>query len=251
MNQKTQKYWEMKKTSDKEASIYIEGAISSADDWSRGENDTSAAEFRDDLKELGNVTTIDLHINSEGGSVFEGISIYNMLKQNSAHINVHIDALAASIASVIAMSGDTIFMPKNSMLMIHNPWTMAVGNAKQLRKQADDLDQIAKASRQSYLQKAGDKLDESTLENLLDEETWLTADEALDYGLTDVVEEANQAAASIDKDFLQQYKHVPKQLVKEASDVDEEAERKSVQDYLRHANEVLANLKITQEKGEL
>ncbi len=234
----------MKKSSDKKASIYIEGAISSDDDWSRGENDTSAAQFRDDLKELGDVSTIDLHINSEGGSVFEGIAIYNMLKNNPAHINVHVDALAASIASVIAMSGDTIFMPKNSMLMIHNPWMMAMGNAKELRKQADDLDQIAKASRQSYLQKTGDKLDEETLEQLLDDETWLTADEAYNYGLADVVEEANQVAASVDKGFMQKYKHVPKQLVQTTSNTDEEAERQAVQDYLHHADEVLNKQKL-------
>lgn len=244
MNKKPSKFWEMKKSSDKNASIYIEGAISSNDDWSRGENDTSASEFRDDLKGLGDVSTIELHINSEGGSVFEGIAIYNMLKNNPAHINVHVDALAASIASVIAMSGDTIFMPKNSMLMIHNPWTMAVGNAKELRKQADDLDQIAKASRQSYLQKAGDKLDEEALEQLLDDETWLTADEAYDYGLADVVEEANQVAASIDEDFIQKYKHVPKQLAQTPSNIDEEEERQAVQDYLHHADEVLNKQKL-------
>ncbi|WP_413770427.1 head maturation protease, ClpP-related, partial [Vibrio vulnificus] len=82
-----------------------------------------AAGFRDSLKQLGDVETNNLHINSPGGSVFEGIAIYNMLKNNPAQINVYVDALAASIASVIAMSGDNIFMPSNSMLMIHNPWT--------------------------------------------------------------------------------------------------------------------------------
>lgn len=238
MDQKSKKYWEMKKTSDNDASIYIEGAIASDDDWSRGQDDTSAAQFRDDLKELGNVSTIDLHINSGGGSVFEGIAIYNMLKQNPAKINVHIDALAASIASVIAMSGDTIFMPKNSMLMIHNPLTMVMGNAKELRKQADDLDQIAKASRQSYLQKTGDKLDEATLETLLDEETWLTADEAVEYGLADVVEEANQVAASVDKQYMQKYKHVPKQLIKKTTAKDEQKERQEIMDHIQHLDEI-------------
>lgn len=152
--------------------MYIDGEIVTDEYY---DTDTSAAGFRDALKDLGDVKTINLHINSPGGSVFEGIAIYNMLKQNKAHINVYVDGLAASIASVIAMSGDAIFMPSNSMLMIHNPWTMAIGNASELRKQADDLDKITESSIQTYLNTAGDKLDEATLRQLMDNETWLTA----------------------------------------------------------------------------
>lgn len=192
--------------------MYIDGEIVT-DEYE--DSDTSAARFRDALKSLGDVKNINLHINSPGGSVFEGIAIYNMLKQNSAHINVYVDGLAASIASVIAMSGDAIFMPSNSMMMIHNPWTMAVGNANELRKQADDLDQITKSSVQTYLAKAGDKLDEDTLKQLMNDETWLTAQEAVDYGLADEVMEPNKAAASINKSFAQRYKHVPEQLIKD------------------------------------
>lgn len=191
--------------------MYIDGEIVT-DEYE--DSDTSAAGFRDALKSLGGVKKINLHVNSPGGSVFEGIAIYNMLKQNPAQINVYVDGLAASIASVIAMSGDTIFMPSNTMMMIHNPWTMAVGNANELRKQADDLDQITKSSVQTYLAKAGDKLDETTLKQLMDDETWLTAQEAYDYGLTDKVLEPNQAAASINKQFAERYRHVPKQLIK-------------------------------------
>ncbi|MBB1079061.1 Clp protease ClpP [Limosilactobacillus sp. STM2_1] len=196
------------------AELYIDGEIVT-DEWE--DSDTSAAGFRDTLKSLGDVKTINLHINSPGGSVFEGIAIYNMLKQNLAHINVYIDGLAASIASVIAMSGDVIFMPSNSMLMIHNPWTMAVGNSKELRKQADDLDKITQASVRTYLEKAGDKLNESTLKELMDEETWLTAQEAKDYGLADEVVEANQAAASLNKRFIQRYHNVPEQFIKQVN----------------------------------
>ncbi|MFR0770947.1 MAG: head maturation protease, ClpP-related [Limosilactobacillus pontis] len=192
--------------------MYIDGEIVT-DEYE--DSDTSAAGFRDALKSLGDVKKINLHVNSPGGSVFEGIAIYNMLKQSSAQINVYVDGLAASIASVIAMSGDTIFMPSNAMLMIHNPWTMAVGNANELRKQADDLDQITKSSVQTYLAKAGDKLDETTLKQLMDDETWLTAREAVDYGLADEVMEANKAAASIDKRFAERYRHVPEQLIKQ------------------------------------
>lgn len=194
------------------------------------DTDTSAAGFRDALKDLGDVKTINLHINSPGGSVFEGIAIYNMLKQNKAHVNVYVDGLAASIASVIAMSGDAIFMPSNSMLMIHNPWTMAVGNASELRKQADDLDKITESSIQTYLNQAGDKLDEETLRQLMDDETWLTAKEAVDYGLATEVIEANKAAASISKNFAQRYRHVPEQLIQASQKKQEIKEREDDQE---------------------
>lgn len=193
----------------KEADLFIDGEIVSDELY---DNDTSAAGFRDSLKQLGDVDTINLHINSPGGSVFEGIAIYNMLKNNPAQINVYVDALAASIASVIAMSGDNIFMPSNSMLMIHNPWTMAMGNANDLRKQADELDRIGELSVTTYLDKAGSKLDADTLHQLMDDETWLTAQEAVNYGLATEVIDDNQMAACADPDFLKQFRNVPTQL---------------------------------------
>lgn len=192
-----------------EADLFIDGKIVD-DEWY--ENDTSAAGFRDSLKQLGDVKTINLHINSPGGSVFEGIAIYNMLKNHPAYINVYVDALAASIASVIAMSGDDIFMPSNSMLMIHNPWTVAMGNANDLRKQADDLDRIGELSVTTYLDKAGGKLDADTLHQLMDDETWLTAQEAVNYGLATEVIGANQMAACADPGFLKQFRNVPTKL---------------------------------------
>lgn len=207
------KFLKIKQETDNEpAAMFIDGEIVT-DEYK--DSDTSAAGFRDALKSLGDVKTINLHINSPGGSVFEGIAIYNMLKQSKAHINVYVDGLAASIASVIAMSGDTIFMPSNAMMMIHNPWTFAMGNAQELRKQADDLDRITQSSVQCYLEKAGDKLDQKTLKDLMDDETWLTAQQAVDYGLADEVMGANKAAACVDKQYSKLFKHVPKQLIKE------------------------------------
>nr|WP_188942364.1 head maturation protease, ClpP-related [Virgibacillus kapii] len=192
--------------------IYIYGDIES---YKFIEEDTTATSFKEDLDSLGDVSSINLYINSPGGSVFEGLAIYNMLKRHKAHVNVQVDALAASISSVIAMAGDTIYMPKNSMLMIHNAWTIAVGNSADLRKMADDLDRISQSSMQSYLEKAGDKLSEDKLKEMLDAETWLSADEAKGLGLADVVLESNQMAASINNDLFANYKNVPKQLQKE------------------------------------
>lgn len=207
-----QKFWQMKASADdnSQADIFIYGEIVS---YQWDDTDTTAASFKKDLDNLGDVSTINLHINSPGGSVFEGVAIGNMLKQSNANVNVYVDALAASIASVIAMSGDTIFMPKNSMLMVHNPSNIVWGNANDMRKAADDLDKIGLSMQQTYLSKTGDKLDQSTLQELMNNETWLSADDALKYGLCDVVQEENQAAACISKDLFSKYHNVPKNLL--------------------------------------
>lgn len=203
----------MKMSADKKlADVFIYGEIVS---YQWDESDTTATSFKKELDNLGDIADINLYINSPGGSVFEGVAIHNMLKRHKAAVTVHVDALAASIASVIAMAGDTIVMPKNSMLMIHNPWTFAMGNAAELRKVADDLDRIGGSAFQTYIQKAGDKLSETKLQEMLDAETWLSADEAYEFGLCDIVEEANQMAASVSEEMFAKYKNVPKQIIEQ------------------------------------
>lgn len=221
-----------KALSKKEAEIDIEGEITSRI-WD--DTDTSASQFRDLLKQVGDVKTINLHINSPGGDVFEGVAIYNMLKQNKADIHVYIDGLAASIASVIAMAGDTITMPENSMLMIHNPWTIAQGNAKELRKIADDMDKMGESIKTSYLSKSNDKLDVDTLTQLMDEETWLTAKESAEYGLADEVLEPVKMVACLTEEQAKSFKHAPKSLVT-AHPVDEQkAGSKQEEDWRKQA----------------
>ena len=117
--------------------------------------------------------------------------------------------MAASIASVIAMSGDAIFMPANAMMMIHNPWTLAQGNADELRKQADDMDRIRESLIEAYLGKAGEKLDRDRLIALLDAETWLTAQECLELGLCDSIEAPNSVAAKVDTKLFATYRNTP------------------------------------------
>ncbi|MCK5219101.1 Clp protease ClpP, partial [bacterium] len=99
-----------------------------------------AKKFAEELRDLGDIETIELRINSPGGSVWDGNAIYNTLRGHKATVNVTIDGLAASIASVIAMSGDTITMPENALMMIHNPATIAFGEAEEMRKAANMLD---------------------------------------------------------------------------------------------------------------
>lgn len=217
---KLKKFWEVKQLSNsKEADISIYGEIVSCK-WD--ETDTTAASFQKDLKALGDVEKINLHVNSPGGSVFEGIAIGNMLKQHKAQVIAHVDALAASIASVIVASADKVIMPENSMLMIHNPWSCVIGNAKELRKTADDLDKIAQSSVITYLSKSGEKLTEEKIKQIMDEETWLTAEEAFGLGLCDEVSETVQIAACVSDDLLQKYSKVPDKLKESVQKQDNE-----------------------------
>lgn len=160
-------------------------------DWWTDEvipSETSARYFKEVLDSYAAVSEIDLYINSLGGYVTEGNAIYTMLKRHPATVHVYIDAFACSMASSVAMAGDKVTMSPNALMMVHNPATVAEGNAAELRKVADDLDVMAEAFRQTYLLKAGDKLTEDKLIALLDAETYLTAKQCQEYGLCDEIE---------------------------------------------------------------
>lgn len=191
--------WAVKQEGEKALSVYIYGDIEAlpeqADDIMRSER--SAQALRDRLDAAGDIERIDIYINSYGGSVFEGTAIYNQLKRHPAKKVVHIDGFACSIASVIAMAGDEVLMPKNTLMMIHNAWMMAVGTAAELHKAAEDLDKINAAGRQAYLIKSGGRLNEKDLIEMMDAETWLTAEDCIKYGLADGYEKAD---AEIDED---------------------------------------------------
>ncbi|QXE19996.1 head maturation protease, ClpP-related [Clostridium sp. 001] len=160
-------------------------------DWWTGEtiqSETSANYIKEQLEQAGdNITNINIYINSYGGEVKEGLGIYNILKRHPAQKTVYVDGFACSIASVIAMAGDKVIMGPNTLMMIHHAAMGMFGNADELRKAANDVDVIDKASCSSYLTKAGDKLDEATLNQLLDAQTWLNAEQCVQYGLADEI----------------------------------------------------------------
>lgn len=168
-----------------QAELYIYGDIV---DYSWYEDDVSANDIRKKLSE-SSAKTINVHINSLGGDTYTGIAIYNLLREKSktAKIITYVDAIAASAASIIAMAGDKVIMPSNTLMMIHNCWTFGIGNANELRKTASDMDKIMNAVIQCYLSKVN--IAEDELRNLLDAETYLTADEALEKGFCDEVQE--------------------------------------------------------------
>ena len=195
--------WELKQAADGGSlALYIYGDVEGeAFDWERWRyvpSENSAQHFREELAKYPNAERIDIYINSYGGSVFEGTAIYNQLKRHQARKVVHVDGFACSIASVIAMAGDEVIMPRNTLMMIHNMWLGVCGNAAELRKAADDLDVINAAGRQAYLQKAGDRLSEDQLVEMMDAETWLTAERCVELGLADRLadEDADMSGAA-------------------------------------------------------
>ena len=189
------KFWIVKQQAKSPGTVelYIYGDIEGDGvDWWTGEkieSDTSADHIRKEIEAFGDVRTVELHINSMGGSVFEANAIVNYLRRLKADTIAYVDAFACSAASAIACACDMVVMPRNSVMMIHNPWTVAIGNAKELRKAADDLDVLSEAFATVYLDKADGKLDERRLTKLLDEETYLTAEQAYDLGLCDEIEQ--------------------------------------------------------------
>jgi ATP-dependent Clp endopeptidase proteolytic subunit ClpP len=153
-------------------------------DWFWG---VSAVDFRNDLKRLGDdVTTIDLHVNSPGGDVYEAIAIMNTLRQHDARVVTTIDGIAASSAGFIAVgASDELIMAPNSEIMAHLPWAIVVGDASDMRKTADDLDRIGNNIASIFADRAGGTVDEWMA--VLTEETWWSAQEAVDAKLADRV----------------------------------------------------------------
>lgn len=169
-------------------------------DWWSGEtveSATSAKYVQNALALAKDYDSVNVYINSIGGSVSEGVAIHNILKRCGKPVNVYIDAFAYSVASVIAMAGDRVYMPSNATMMIHNAMMGCFGNSSELRKAADELDIINEASCNSYLTKS-DKLDRERLKAMLDAETFLTADMALKYGLCDEILNPVDLSESVD-----------------------------------------------------
>lgn len=191
------KFWNFKAKDKDTGELMLYGDISSSTWWG---DEVTPKDFKKDLDALGDIKTLNIFINSGGGDVFAGQAIYSMLKRHVSNKVVYIDGLAASIASVIAMAGDKIIMPKNAMMMIHNAWTVAAGNKDDFRKLADDMEKIDDSIVTTYVNKTGKNSD--AVKALMDAETWMTADEAVEQGFADEIEQEKKVAASFDGGFL-------------------------------------------------
>lgn len=189
------KYWKMQQgEKPATADIYLYGDIEGdTKNWWTGEilpSPTSANTFKNELEALGKLEEVNIYINSFGGYCSEGHAIANIIRRCKAKTVAHIDAYAASVASIIACACDEVRMPRNTVMMIHNAWVpYASGNAAQLRKLADDLDTENAAFKTVYLEKSNGKITPKKLDELLDNETYLTAEECFNYGFCDVIED--------------------------------------------------------------
>ena len=176
------KFWNMMKNDEeKSAELILYGSIGSDEYW----DDISDKAFKQDIENLGDVENITLHINSPGGSVFSAVAIANTLKNHKAKITANIDGLAASAATIITSACDTVRMPKNALFMVHNPITFAYGNNQDMQKTLEMLNKVKNSIIETYLNKA--KTDKETLSELMDNETWMSAEEAKEYGFVDEI----------------------------------------------------------------
>lgn len=194
-NIKGRKYYSLT-AENKEASIYIYGDIVS---WEWIESDVSSYTLAKEIEELpGDIETINVFINSYGGEVAEGLAIYNALCRHKAKVKTYCDGFACSVASVVFMAGDERVMSNASLLMVHNAWMFTMGDPGELRKDADDLEIINRASVNAYMSHVN--ISEEELRAMMDAETWIAPEQALEMGFaTEVVEPAvtDKAAASL------------------------------------------------------
>lgn len=228
---KNKTFFDIKASADgQSADVFILGGITAYAEQEEGE--VSSVVFREKLDAVGDVSTINLYINSPGGSVFEGIAIANMLKRHKARVVGHVEGLAASIASNILASCDEVRMPVNAMLMIHNAVSATFGNSADLRKAADDLDRINDMQVETYMAKVGNKTTEENIRALMDAETWISAKEAYALGLCDVVEGVNEAAACISSEYAKLFKNMPSALAAASAAPEMSAEEKALREQI-------------------
>lgn len=195
------------------ADLFFYGDIVS--DWWGAWNDTDQypEAIREFLKGCEG-KDLNIYINSAGGSVFAGIAIYNMLSRHKGFKTVHVDGMAASIASVIALAGDRVIVPSNAFLMIHKPWAECTGNADDCRKMADDLDAVEAGILNVYKAHLAEGATIEDIQRMVAEETWLNGEEAAKYFAVETGE-AKAYAAKI-TETAQRYGKIPDQIIKSA-----------------------------------
>ena len=204
-------FCQIKNSGEDTVEVYFYGDIVS-DEWSRwGKDDVCPSNIIELTKEIGN-GNVNIHINSGGGDVFAGFAIYNILKNCKGKKTVYIDGLAASIASVIAMAGDEIIVPENAYLMIHNAWTVGMGNSADMRKLAETLDTIDDGIVDTYLSRTCEGIDESMIREYMSKETWFRGSEIADIFNNIRIDEPVNAVASISNKFKASYINLPNEL---------------------------------------
>jgi len=192
------RWYQIKALSEDEVEVYLYDEISM---WG-----VEAEQFIREINEIS-AGTINLRINSPGGNVFDGAAIFNALERHPSRIVTHIDGIAASMASVVALAGEEVKMAENAFFMIHNPWGLCIGNAADMRKEAEILEKICDSMIGTYSRRSGQ--DKKKIQLWLDDETWFSAEEAKDAGF---VSEIVSGPAVESKFDLSMYEKVPEKL---------------------------------------
>ena len=182
--------------------------------WAYEDSETSARYFAEKLQEIPEGNEIELHINSNGGSVKEGVAIYNLLKQCTNQKTGIVDGVAHSVAFLILQSCDTRKMCLGTTALVHEMWMRCSGNATQLRKYADDLDDMMESNRKVFLERA--TITEDELIELMKNETYLTPEKALEYGLIDEIMGEKKVEQN-PEELLQKLQEMQKQLNEQQS----------------------------------
>ena len=204
------------KNNNNEAEIMLYGNIGDM----VGYDDITDQEIVKQINDLGNVSKITLRINSLGGSVFSAIAIYNVLKSQKAEVVAYIDGICASSATIITSAADKVIMPKNALYMIHNPSTMAYGESKDLEKSINLLDTVKDTIIETYIAKTGQT--KEVLAEMMDNETWLTAEEAKSLGFIDEVATDNVDNGKINNTYIFNGLMVKDQLMRQFSNFKDE-----------------------------
>jgi len=207
---------EIKNQTEQSADLYFYGDINSESlgEWQKYyPEDKAPKDVQDFLNQLENVSVINIYINSGGGSVFGGIAICNILERYDAETVAHVDALAASIAGVIAMAADRVIIPANAQLMMHKPSSYTWGNADDMRRQAEILDGCQKIILKTYMKHAKEGVTEEQINDFINAETWKNGEEWQEYFDIEVSEKNLAAACS--SEYYDKYSHLPESLKKE------------------------------------
>lgn len=192
--------------------LYFYGDIVS-DSWGKwSDEDTCPQDVLNILNTIDENKDLNIYINSGGGSVYAGLAIYNQLKRKKCNKIVHVDGLAASIASVIMLAGDKVIIPKTAQTMIHDPWMGIWGgfNAAEFRKMADDLDACCETILNVYAENLKDGVSIDTIKQMMAEETWLTGDKAAQYFNIEVEDTSLTVACA--SNYFDEYKNIPSNL---------------------------------------
>ena len=195
-----EKWYNIQNKAGETADIYIFDEI--------GTYGVTAQDFISEIKDLKDMP-INIRINSLGGDVFDGMAMYNVIKRREAKTTVYIEGIAASIATIIALGADEVIMAENSLFMIHNAWGGTSGEAKDMRKTAETLDKITSELTDIYVKKTGLSFD--ALAEMMDEETWLNAEEAFALGFIDTISDSIKVAAKYD---VSKFKNITQEEIK-------------------------------------